>query len=98
MSLPPKQPRVMPSRKSTSNTAALPVIAEQEKSPKVRGRPRKPTAISRNPDWKPWTGYLKRETVADAEHMLKRNPAETRGMSELLEDLLSGWLAEQKRR
>ena len=66
------------------------------------GRPRKPVAKSRDTErYRSWTGYLMRDTVTEAEYELKRtNPDGTRDqrdMSDLLQDLLAGWLAERKK-
>ncbi len=66
------------------------------------GRPRKPGAKSRDTArYRAWTGYLMRDTVTEAEYELKRtNPDGTRDqhdMSDLIQDLLAGWLAERKK-
>lgn len=70
-------------------------------TPRV-GRPRKPGAKSRDTArYRAWTGYLMRDTVTEAEYELKRtNPDGTRDqrdMSDLMQDLLAGWLAERKK-
>lgn len=60
-------------------------------TPRV-GRPPKPEAKSRHPEYRAWTGYLKKESVMEAEYRLKR--AESgKSVSDLLEELLSGWVA-----
>lgn len=61
------------------------------------GRPRKPVAKSRDTTrYRAWTGYLVRDTVTEAEYLLKRtNPDGTRDardMSDLIQDLLSAWV------
>lgn len=68
-------------------------------SPKV-GRPRKPGAKSRDTTrYRAWTGYLMRDTVNEAEYLLKRTNADgtrdIRDMSELIQDLLAGWVIER---
>lgn len=60
------------------------------------GRPIKPGAKSRDPEYRAWTGYLKRDTVTDADYQLKRK-RDSRSMSELLQELLSGWVANQNK-
>lgn len=70
-------------------------------TPRV-GRPRKPGAKSRDTArYRAWTGYLMRDTVTEAEYELKRtNPDGTRDkrdMSDLIQNLLAGWLAERKK-
>jgi hypothetical protein len=86
------------SLKKIRTVEGQPAAQAGTKTGSTMGRPLRPGAKSRNPDWRAWTGYLKRETAADADSMLKRNPEEKRDMSELLEDLLAGWLAEQKQK
>lgn len=86
------------SLKKIRTVEEVPTAEEREKTTRALGRPRKPEAKSRNSAWRAWTGYLKVETAADADNMLKRNPEETRDMSELLEELLAGWLAEQQQK
>lgn len=71
-------------------------------SPPKVGRPRKPGAKSRDTArYRAWTGYLMRDTVTEAEYELKRtNPDGTRDgrdMSDLIQSLLSGWVAERKK-
>lgn len=58
------------------------------------GRPPKPGAKSRNPDYRAWTGYLRRDTVTDADYQLKRG-RDGRTMSELMQELLATWVAQQ---
>ena len=81
------------------------LVQSQENSevltPKI-GRPRKPGAKSRDTArYRAWTGYLMRDTVSEAEYELKRtNPdgsRDQRDMSDLIQDLLAGWLAERKK-
>ena len=65
------------------------------------GRPRKPGAKSRDTArYRSWTGYLVRDTVTEAEYLLKRtNPdgsRDGRDMSDLLQDLLSTWVSERE--
>lgn len=69
-------------------------------NPRV-GRPRKPGAKSRDTArYKSWTGYLVRDTVTEAEYLLKKtNPDGTRDardMSDLVQDLLSAWVKERE--
>lgn len=61
-----------------------------------RGRPLKPSAKSRDPQYRAWTGYMKRTTLVEAEYCLK-STGEGQSVSELLERLLSGWLVQQGR-
>jgi len=70
-----------------------PVVTVSEESAK-RGRPTKPSAKSRDPEYRAWTGYLKKNTIVEAEYRLKI-ASEGRSVSELLEELLSNWVAEQ---
>ena len=60
-----------------------------------RGQPKKPDSKRHNPEWRPWTGFLKRETIIEAEYQLKRMQ-DGRTVSDLLEELLSGWVATRK--
>lgn len=65
------------------------------------GRPRKPAAKSRDTArYRPWTGYLVRDTITEAEYLLKRtNPDGTRDardMSDLIQDLLAAWVSERE--
>ena len=65
------------------------------------GRPRKPGAKSRDTTrYRAWTGYLMRDTVTEAEYELKRThpdgTRDLRDMSDLIQCLLAGWLAERK--
>ena len=74
---------------------ASPLQGNYTDTPRI-GRPPKPGAKSRDPEYRAWTGYLKRETVVEAEYLLKRTGSgET--VSSKLQELLAGWLAEQKR-
>lgn len=80
----------------------LPVGSEESKASGPRiGRPRKPGAKSRNTErYRAWTGYLVRDTVNEAEYLLKRtNPDGTRDardMSELIQDLLAAWVSDRQ--
>ena len=86
-------------RSALKDLAKMPVVGTLQENYELRnriGRPPKPGAKSRDPEYRAWTGYLKRETVAEAEYLLKRTGrGET--VSSKLEELLAGWLAEQKR-
>ena len=68
---------------------------ESQEEKRGRGQPKKPNAKRNNPEWRPWTGHLKRETVIEAEYQLKRMQ-DGRTVSDLLEELLSGWVAKRK--
>lgn len=57
------------------------------------GRPPKPEAKNRHPEYRAWTGYLKRESVMEAEYRLKKSRS-GKSVSDLLEELLSAWNAE----
>lgn len=59
------------------------------------GRPILYTSKSRDPEWRAWTGYLKTDTVNDSSYLLKKTK-DKRNMSELMQELLAGWLADQK--
>ena len=65
----------------------------QDEAPR-RGRPIKTDAKSRDPEWRAWTGYLKKNTVTEAEYRLKL-AGNGRSVSDLLEELLSEWVASQ---
>jgi len=68
-------------------TSTQPAILSAEKS-------RKGLAKSRHPDFRAWTGYLRRDTLIQGDYKLKisRDP---RDMSELIESLLSAWIDNQ---
>ena len=70
-------------------------VAESEPSRKI-GRPLKQGAKSRDEDYRAWGGYLKIETVNEANYELGKLRGEKRDMSDLLEELLAGWVANQK--
>jgi hypothetical protein len=57
-------------------------------------KPEKSLAKSRHPDFRAWTGYLRRDTLIHGDYKLKisRDP---RDMSELIECLLSAWIDDQ---
>ncbi len=98
-SLPPS--RRKPGTASPQNSIVQSEENSQAVSPRI-GRPRKPGAKSRDTArYRPWTGYLIRDTVTESEYELKRtNPDGTRDprdMSDLIQDLLAGWLAERKK-
>lgn len=70
-------------------------VAEAEPSRKI-GRPLKQGAKSRDQDYRAWGGYLKIETVNEANYELGKLRGDGRDMSDLLEELLAGWVANQK--
>lgn len=75
-----------------------PVPAPQYKTP---GRP--PTGKRSNPDYRQWCGFLKIATTEDAEDILrvqnrksKREGGVTRDMSDLVQELLEGWVLRER--
>ncbi len=81
-------------------------VMESETKPKL-GRPLKQGAKSRNNAYRAWGGYLKKKTLTEANYELAKdrelNEANDESevasdMSELLEDLLSEWLAKRKQK
>jgi hypothetical protein len=70
-------------------------IAEAGTITKI-GRPLKPGAKSRDTAYRAWGGYLKIDTLNEANYELGKLRAEGRDMSDLLEELLSGWVAKQR--
>ena len=70
-------------------------VAEAETTTKI-GRPLKPGAKSRDKEYRAWGGYLKIETLNEANYELGKLRAEGRDMSDLLEELLSGWVVKQR--
>ena len=70
-------------------------VAETEPSRKI-GRPLKQGAKSRDEDYRAWGGYLKIETVNDANYELGKLRGDGRDLSDILEELLAGWVADQK--
>ncbi len=70
-------------------------VAEVE-SPRKQGRPLKKNAKSRDTKtFRSWGGYLKIETVNEANYLLGK----VRGgpdLSDVLEELLAGWVAKKK--
>ena len=70
-------------------------VAEPEPSRKI-GRPLKQGAKSRDQDYRAWGGYLKIETVNEANYELGKLRGDGRDLSDLLEELLAGWVANQK--
>ena len=68
---------------------------------KKLGRPRKLNAKSRDTvRYRSWTGYLVRDTIAEAGYELERtNPDGTRDgrdLSDLIQDLLTNWISERQ--
>jgi len=70
-------------------------VAEAEPVRKI-GRPLKEGAKSRNADYRPWGGYLKHVTLNDANYELGKVVGGSRDMSDLLEELLAGWVVKQR--
>ena len=70
-------------------------VAEAEPSRKI-GRPLKQGAKSRDQDYRAWGGYLKIETVNEANYELGKLRGDGRDLSDLLEELLAGWVSDQK--
>lgn len=70
-------------------------VAETGTSRKI-GRPLKQGAKSRDENYRAWGGYLKIETVNEANYELGKLRGDGRDMSDLIEELLSGWVASQK--
>ena len=64
------------------------------------GRPPKPNAKSRDETRYAWTGYLVRDTVAEANYLLQRpdpnGTRDTRDMSDLVQDLVAAWISERR--
>jgi hypothetical protein len=50
-------------------------------------------AKSKDPEFRPSTLYLRKKTLTECEYRLKSNE-DSRDMSELVEDLMSAWLAD----
>ncbi len=69
-------------------------VSEVETTPKI-GRPLKQGAKSRDENYRAWGGYLKIETLNDANYELGKVRG-GRDMSDLLEELLAGWVAKQR--
>jgi len=69
-------------------------VAEAAPAP-TRGRPLKQGAKSRDKDYRAWGGYLKIETLNEANYELGKEHGGP-DMSDLLEQLLAGWVAERK--
>ncbi len=69
-------------------------VAEAEPSPKI-GRPLKQGAKSRDEEYRAWGGYLKIVTLNDANYELGKVRG-GRDMSDLLEELLAGWVVKQR--
>lgn len=67
---------------------------ESISTPGKVGRPLKPLAKTRDPEYRAWTGYLKTDTLTDADYLLKRKK-DSRDMSDLMQELLSDWLESQ---
>lgn len=71
-------------------------VVEAEPSRKI-GRPLKQGAKSRDENYRAWGGYLKIKTLNEANYELGK----VRGgpdMSDLLEELLAGWVAERQKK
>ena len=62
---------------------------------RTRGRPLKQGAKSRDKEYRAWGGYLKIETLNEANYQLGKVHGGP-DMSDLLEELLAGWVAQRK--
>jgi hypothetical protein len=62
----------------------------------VRGRGRPPGKRS-NPEWKLYSHFLKKQTQHEATAIL-HNEENGQDLSDVLQELLEGWIAQQKRR
>ena len=62
---------------------------------RTRGRPLKQGAKSRDKEYRAWGGYLKIKTLNEANYELGKEHGGP-DMSDLLEELLAGWVAERR--
>jgi hypothetical protein len=75
-------------------------VPENAGTTQKMGRPLTPGAKSRDPEYRAWTGYVRIETMNDAEDLLNRDRGTSKTgkkyMSDLIEELLAGWVATRK--
>lgn len=64
---------------------------QQEPDTPKMGRPPKPNAISKDPDWSKKSIFVRDKTVLDATYRLK-SKKDPRTLSEVIDELLVGWL------
>ena len=72
------------------------VTAPKSRPSAAKSEPAKSTAKSKNKDYQARTLYLRKKTYTDCDYLLK-NIDDPRDMSELVEDLLTEFIAKSKR-